>query len=74
MAHARNRELVICAAILSAIEIMTTNLKNEPHEAAANWLRRQVTDAFTTNWNNVSVDQWLAKLRTDTSEGLPPWA
>ena len=73
MAQSKNRELVICAAILSAVEVMTTNLKEEPFEAATDWLRRQITDAFTTNWNEVSVDQWLAKLRTDTAEGLAPW-
>lgn len=73
MAQSKNRELVICAAILSAVEIMTTNLKDEPHEKACDWLRRQVTDAFTTNWNEVSVDQWLARLRSTTAEGLAPW-
>jgi hypothetical protein len=74
VARHTNRELIICAAILSTIEILHDLPADEPRTIMLDYLRRKTTDAFTTNWESKSVDQWLAEVRSDTANGILPWA
>lgn len=68
-----NRELTICAAIMSAIDIMAMERSEQHAEANAKWLKSQVTDAFTQDWTSASLSQWLQNLCTDETTDAPPW-
>ena len=69
----RTQDLIRSAAIIAAIDHMATKRAEEHAEVNAAWLKQKVTDAFTIDWNDMSLAQWLAALPHTELKDAPPW-